>query len=157
MRLHSRSMLACAALAAATITPLAAQQPAASSTSGSLNKYCTTCHNAKVKAGSFVMNPAEAASPSANGATWEKVIRKLRNAEMPPAGVPRPDAATYDAIISFLETELDRAAAARPNPGRLPLLHRVSRTEYKNVIRDLLALDAMPNELDYSLLLPADN
>jgi hypothetical protein len=150
-------MLAGAALAALIITPLAAQETAASSTTAALNKYCVTCHNVKVNAGSFIMNPAEAANPSANGAAWEKVIRKLRIAEMPPAGAPRPDAASYSAIVSFLETELDRAATARPNPGRLPLLHRLSRTEYKNVIRDLLALDAMPNELDYSLLLPADN
>ena len=76
---------------------------------------------------------------------------------MPPAGVPRPDAATYNSTAAFLETELDRAAAAKPNPGKLPLLHRLSRTEYQNVIRDLLALDALPKEMDYSLLLPADN
>ena len=60
-------------------------------------------------------------------------------------------------VASYLETELDRAAAAKPNPGKLPLLHRLTRTEYKNAIRDLLALDALPKEMDYRLLLPADN
>ncbi len=69
----------------------------------------------------------------------------------------RPDAKTYDATATFLETELDRASAAKPNPGSLPLLHRLSRTEYQNSIRDLLALDALPKEMDYSLLLPSDN
>ena len=57
----------------------------------------------------------------------------------------------------IVEAELDRAAAAKPNPGTLPLLHRLSRTEYQNAIRDLLAIDALPKEMDYSLLLPADN
>src|SRR5206468_8383236 len=69
----------------------------------------------------------------------------------------RPDPATYDSMASFLETEIDRAAAAKPNPGTLPLLHRLTRTEYQNAIRDLLSLDALPREMDYSMLLPADN
>ena len=73
------------------------------------------------------------------------------------SGLPRPDAATYDALAGYLETELDRAAAAKPNPGKLPLLHRLSRTEYQNAVRDLLAVEALPKEMDYSLLLPPDN
>ena len=68
---------------------------------------------------------------------------------MPPAGAPRPDQATYERVATFLETALDRAAAATPNPGSLPLLHRLSRTEYQNAVRDLLALDALPQEMDY--------
>ena len=76
---------------------------------------------------------------------------------MPPAGAPRPDQATYDAVATFVEGELDQAAAAKPNPGTLPLLHRLSRTEYQNAVRDLLAIDTLPKEMDYSLLLPSDN
>ena len=76
---------------------------------------------------------------------------------MPPPGAPRPDAATYDRVASFLETELDRAAAARPHLGKLPLAHRLSRTEYRNAVRDLLALEALPREVSIDYLLPADN
>ena len=76
---------------------------------------------------------------------------------MPPAGAPRPDQATYESLASYLESELDRDALASPHPGKLPLVHRLSRTEYQNAIRDLLALDALPKEIDYSLLLPPDN
>src|SRR5690242_10264845 len=124
MRYTSGSMFAGAALAALS---LSAQQPAPSPTSAALNKYCATCHNPTAKTGGFVIKPAEAADPSSHAASWEKVIRKLRTREMPPAAAPRPAPATYDAMASFLETELDRAAAARPNPGNLPLLHRLSR------------------------------
>ena len=70
---------------------------------------------------------------------------------MPPVGKPRPDEATYDAVIASLETSLDRAAAARPNPGRTATIRRLTRTEYQNAIRDLLALD-----VDVAALLPAD-
>jgi len=71
---------------------------------------------------------------------WEKVVHKIRSGEMPPAGLPRPDKATFEAFAASLETNLDRAAIARPNPGRIPL-HRLNRTEYQNAVRDLLALD----------------
>jgi hypothetical protein len=70
---------------------------------------------------------------------------------MPPVGLPRPDEATYQATISSLEQSLDRAAAAQPNPGRTETLRRLTRTEYRNAIRDLLALD-----VDVASLLPAD-
>jgi hypothetical protein len=83
--------------------------------------------------------------------TWEKVIRKLRGGLMPPPGLPRPDRAASQNLISWLETELDNAAAAKPNPGR-PLLHRLNRTEYVNAIRDLLALD-----IDGASFLPPDD
>ena len=53
--------------------------------------------------------------------------------------------------MSQLETALDRAAAERPNPGRTDTFRRLTRTEYQNAIRDLLALD-----IDAAALLPAD-
>ncbi len=71
--------------------------------------------------------------------------------------MPRPDAATYAQVASYLETELDRASEAHPNAGELPSLHRLTRTEYKNAIRDLLAVNDLPKEMDYTFLLPADN
>ena len=88
---------------------------------------------------------------------WEKVVRKLRTGAMPPAGRPRPDDATADAFASWLETELDRAAAATPNPGRQLAVRRLTRTEYQNAIRDLLALEDLPQEMDLSVLLPPDS
>ena len=81
---------------------------------------------------------------------WEKVARKLRTREMPPPGRPRPDDGTYRAAAAALESALDSASAARPNPGRVPV-HRLNRTEYANAIRDLLAL-----EIDSRSLLLAD-
>jgi hypothetical protein len=81
---------------------------------------------------------------------WEKVARKLRTREMPPSGIPRPDQATYEQLVSTLETALDEAAAIDPHPGRI-VIHRLNRTEYTNAIRDLLSLD-----VDGRALLPAD-
>jgi hypothetical protein len=90
-------------------------------------------------------------------AVWEKVVNKLRTQSMPPAGRSRPDPATYEALRTKLEAELDRSAAAAPDPGKLPTFQRLTRTEYGNAIRDLLALEDLPKELDIDLLLPVDN
>ena len=116
-----------------------------------LNQYCVTCHNERLKTGGLMLDKADRANVAADAEIWEKVVRKLRAGTMPPQGAPRPDRATYDALISWLESTLDRAAAANPNPGR-PLLHRVNRVEYANAIRDLLAL-----EVDAASLLPPDD
>jgi Protein of unknown function (DUF1592)/Protein of unknown function (DUF1588)/Protein of unknown function (DUF1585)/Protein of unknown function (DUF1587)/Protein of unknown function (DUF1595)/Cytochrome C oxidase, cbb3-type, subunit III len=121
-----------------------------------IQKYCATCHSAQLHTAGLVLDAAAAGHPQTDAERWEKVIRKLRAQSMPPAGAPRPDQATYRDLQSFLETTIDQAAADHPNPGKLPL-HRLTRTEYQNAVRDLLALDAMPQEMDYSMLLPADN
>jgi len=93
----------------------------------------------------------DSANVGPHAETWEKVVRKLRVGAMPPQGMPRPDRATMDSLAASIETSLDRAAAAGPNPGQ-PVLHRLNRTEYANAIRDLLALD-----VDASDLLPTDD
>jgi len=107
--------------------------------------YCTTCHNDRLKTGNLTLEHEVTAQ------TWEKVVVKLRSRAMPPPGNRRPDNATYDAIATSLETELDREAAAHPNPGRPANLHRLNRTEYANAIRDLLGI-----EIDAASMLPPD-
>ena len=130
---------------------------AASSSAAILKQYCATCHNERLKSGGFVIDPAAVTNVAAGADRWEKVVRKLRTQSMPPPGAPRPDAAGYDRVATFLETELDRAEAARPHLGKLPLTHRLSRTEYRNAVRDLLALDSLPREVSVDYLLPPDN
>ena len=70
----------------------------------------------------------------------ERVLRKVRTGEMPPLGLPAPDAATGAGFTNWLEGQLDQASAAKPNPGA-PAIHRMNRAEYSNAVRDLLALD----------------
>jgi hypothetical protein len=134
-----------------------ALQPTSATSAAALNKYCATCHNEKVRAGGLALDKLNLDDPGMDAAAWEKVVRKLRTGAMPPAGRPRPDAATYDAVASHLEAKLEAAASSHPKPGRLPLFHRLTRTEYKNAIRDLLWLDDLSKDVDLDLLLPADN
>ena len=111
----------------------------------------------RLKSGGVVIDPAAVGNVGAGAEHWERVVRKLRTRSMPPPGAPRPDAASYDRVATFLETELDRAEAARPHLGKLPLTHRLSRTEYRNAVRDLLALESLPREVSIDYLLPPDN
>jgi len=120
-------------------------------------KYCVTCHNEKLKTGGLLLDKMNVGDLSADGEKWEKIVRKLRSRAMPPAGMPRPDDATYDAVATRLETDLDRLAASNRNPGRVSPFHRLTRTEYRNAIRDLLSLNDLPKGMDLEVLLPADN
>jgi hypothetical protein len=136
--------------AAAQRTPADAPR-AASDHQATVDRYCVSCHNPRVKAGDLTLDTAPVADVADSGDVWERVVRKLKTRTMPPQGMPRPDDATYDRLASWLEAELDRAATAKPNPGR-PVIRRLNRTEYANAIRDLLVLD-----VDVTSLLPADD
>ncbi len=149
--------IAAGVVAMLTSLPGRAEVASPQQASAAIGKYCASCHSAQVHTAGLVLDPAAVSHVQTDAERWEKAIRKLRANAMPPPGAPRPDQATLDSLSGFLETELDKAAAARPNAGKLPLLHRLSRTEYQNAVRDLLALDALPKEMDYSMLLPPDN
>ena len=116
-----------------------------------INQYCIGCHNSKLKTAGLALDTLDISQPDDHAEQWEKVARKLRTAEMPPPGLPRPDAATYSAIAQQLEGALDTAWAAKPNPGRV-VVHRLNRSEYTAAIRDLLGL-----EVDGRALLAADD
>ena len=126
-------------------------QPAPSPARELVNGYCVSCHNEKLKTAGLALNRIDTDHVSNSAETWEKVIVKLRSRAMPPPGIRRPDNATYDRVAGWLELEIDRAAAARLNPGRSPSLHRLNRAEYANAIRDLLSV-----EIDAQALLPPD-
>ncbi len=116
-----------------------------------INQYCVTCHNEKAKTAGLMLDKLDIDHAAEHAETWEKVVRKLRGGMMPPQGMPRPEQAKIDGLITWLQTSLDQAAAAHPEPGRSPL-HRLNRTEYANAIRDLLGL-----KVDVTALLPADD
>ena len=120
-----------------------------------VDRYCAGCHNSRTTtaatASGVVLDAVDFTQIAQHGGMWEKVVRKMRARAMPPAGMPRLDEPTADALVAFLEGELDRAALARPDPGRRGP-HRLNRAEYANAIRDLLAL-----EVDTAALLPPDD
>jgi Protein of unknown function (DUF1592)/Protein of unknown function (DUF1588)/Protein of unknown function (DUF1585)/Protein of unknown function (DUF1587)/Protein of unknown function (DUF1595)/Planctomycete cytochrome C len=120
--------------------PSHAQAPRPTDARTVLNTYCVGCHNTRTRTGNLALDEADADHIGAAPDLWERVARKLRTREMPPAGVRHPDEDTYHMLIASIEGALDAEADAKPRPGRVPV-HRLNRTEYTNAIRDLLALD----------------
>ena len=115
-----------------------------------LGKYCVTCHNSRLKTAGLMLDTLDVEHVAGHEEVWEKVVTKLRTHEMPPPGRPRPDIATLSATTAAIESKLDAAAEANPNPGRVAV-HRLNRAEYTAAVRDLLGL-----EVDGKTLLPAD-
>lgn len=113
--------------------------------------YCYDCHGSASKKGDLMLEGLDLTNPATNAVIWEKVARKLDHRQMPPLGEDRPDDATYRDLVTHIVSSLDRAAVAAPNPGRTDTFRRLTRTEYQNAIRDLLAL-----EIDATSLLPND-
>jgi hypothetical protein len=116
-----------------------------------VGRFCVDCHNRQDKTGGLSLDDVGTADIGGNPEVWEKVVRKLTLRQMPPRDVPRPDERTYDAVVARLAAVLDEAAARRPDPGRTETFRRLTRTEYQNAVRDLLALD-----VDVATLLPPD-
>ena len=131
--------------------PQAALASSPSTQRAVINQYCVPCHNRTAKTGGLALDTLDIDHVAHDAETWEKVVRKLGAGVMPPAGRPRPDTATYDNLRSWLISQLDRAAVDTPNPGRTEAFHRLNRAEFRNAVRDLLALD-----IDVAALLPAD-
>jgi len=115
-----------------------------------IKQYCQGCHNDQARSGNMTLTSLDLARPEKNGELAEKVIRKLNVGLMPPAGSRRPDRPTVDRFLRTLESSLDRAAAASPNPGSRPS-QRLTRAEYSNSIRDMLGI-----EIDAAKYLAAD-
>ena len=105
-----------------------------------VKRYCVTCHNDARKPGDLSLASFDIAHAAQKAEVAEKMIVKLRAGFMPPPLSPRPDVATQLALVTALETNIDTAAAAKPNPG-VRTFQRLNRAEYANAIHDLLGLD----------------
>jgi len=116
-----------------------------------LDQYCVTCHNQKAKTANLTFDTMDLTHVGQDAAVWERAVRKLRGGMMPPPGMPRPDLATVNSFVTFLEASLDKAALESPNPGTVSL-HRLNRAEYANAMKDVLGVD-----VDAAALLPRDD
>ncbi|QDV35465.1 DUF1592 domain-containing protein [Tautonia plasticadhaerens] len=113
--------------------------------------HCTACHNAEDRIAGLALDELCREDLARDPDAWERVVKKLRARQMPPAGEVGPSGKTYDEVVSLLSEALDRLAAEHPDPGRTGTFRRLNRAEYRNAIRDLLALD-----VDTGAMLPKD-
>ena len=116
-----------------------------------VSEYCVACHSSGAQVAGLDLETASSRPLTDSTAIWERVVRKLRARQMPPLGSPHPDEAAYTEVLASLTDELDAHAEKAPDPGRTDTFRRLTRREYQNAVRDILAL-----ELDLSSVLPPD-
>jgi mono/diheme cytochrome c family protein len=149
---NNRQVRAAAGPAAGQVPAPIRSSTAADEASGPrelVDRYCVTCHNARLKTANLLLDELDLTRLGDHAEVAEKIIRKVRAGLMPPTGVRRPAQPELESLVTWMETEVDRASVEHlPAPG----LHRLNRTEYANAVRDLLAL-----EVDASTFLPTDD
>lgn len=152
MKLLSRQVFVCFGMIAihlqCGVAESAELPPAATAL---LENFCVECHNSGEQQGDLDLESILTDPLEDHLAQWEAVVRKVRARQMPPSEATRPSEAEYQSLFGELVNHLDAMADSKPTPGRVGTLRRLNRTEYRNAIRDLLAL-----EIDASKLLPAD-
>jgi hypothetical protein len=115
-----------------------------------IENYCLECHDADHAKGDLVLESFDPAKADQHADIAEKMVRKLRAGMMPPPGADHPAAATLESFAVTLETRLDAAAEAHPNPGHRTF-QRLNRAEYAQEIHDIFGLD-----VDVNAFLPPD-
>ena len=118
-----------------------------------LEQHCLTCHNDRARTAGLSLSNLDVNDVGRDAEVWEKVLHKVRTGQMPPASRPQPEPAASHAMTSWLASSLDLAVASHRRPTPVGV-HRLNRTEYRNAIRDLLALTVdtktllLPDEAD---------
>jgi hypothetical protein len=107
-----------------------------------LERYCVDCHNDVDLTADVSFEAMSAASIGEHVEDYEKAVRKLRSRVMPPPGEPRPENENVDALVAWLEAELD-AIDSTAHIDATVVLHRLTRTQSANAVRDLLAIDVV--------------
>jgi hypothetical protein len=113
-----------------------------------LETYCFKCHSAEKAKGEVRLHETpDLAAIYRNPQTWDRVLIELRDSAMPPDDKPQPTPEERERLIGWLDRALnDPDPNALPrDPGR-PFLHRLSKLEYNNTMRDLLGVDSHPAE-----------
>jgi hypothetical protein len=76
-------------------------------TSKAVETYCSGCHNGRMRSPSgVVLDQLDATRIAASPEVWARAYRQLQAGTMPPAGAPRPDRATDDAVLTTIEQAL---------------------------------------------------
>jgi hypothetical protein len=121
------------------VMPVTAADYSFSDAQALLKTYCQNCHGGNARAGGFSLNQIAAPeSLATESARWNRVIGRVRNAEMPPKGMPAPAKEQREPFVAWAGGALHSAACQNGlAPGPYPM-RRLSRDEYGSTVRDLL-------------------
>jgi len=139
----NRLLLGCVLLLAILRRPLAADEAWEETVRPFLQTYCAACHGGEKPEEGLSLESREAAlpiEPLRDPATLELMAERLRSQTMPPAKAEKqPPAAEREAVLDWLEAQIDAIVGTEKNPGRVTI-RRLTRVDYRNTIRDLLGV-----------------
>src|SRR5688572_32055352 len=72
-----------------------------------VDQFCVSCHDADVAKGGLNLDSVLSQEVAGHPQIWEKVVRRLRGRQMPPAGKKRPSEDAYVSLLAQIETQLD--------------------------------------------------
>lgn len=106
-----------------------------------LEAHCTGCHDAETKKGNLDLTALrDQFTEAENFSRWVKIHDRIESGEMPPKKKARPPVADVAAVKAVLSRALLQAEATKQVGGGRTTLHRMTRSEYENTVRDLFAL-----------------
>ena len=137
--------LACSALQAASTFNSALEQEFAHIVRPFIAQYCAPCHSGASPAAQFDLKAYTTVEMVAQDyPRWARVLEKLTTLQMPPKGMPQPDAEGRQAVIAWIEAmRLNEERQHAGDPGPV-LARRLSNAEYNYTIRDLTSIDMRP-------------
>jgi hypothetical protein len=127
------------------VAPVFSQTPFDQNVGVFVQKNCAMCHNEQAKtAGLALTKYHDTAAMIHDRDVWEMVMKRVQAGEMPPKGMPRPNAEEVKATTDWIQAQFDHYdATTPPDPGHATA-HRLNRVEYNNTIRDLLGVHFNP-------------
>ena len=107
-----------------------------------LVKHCMECHSADGAEGGIAFDRyVDSAKIQSDFELWEKVIRLVKERQMPPSDAEELQAASIQKFVSAIEYELSQFdCSVEKRPGRVTI-RRLNKAEYNNTIRDLTGLN----------------
>lgn len=114
-----------------------------------IDTYCSGCHNGRMRSPSgILLDQFDVAKISASPDVWSRAYRQLQAGTMPPVGAPRPDRATYDAVLTSIEQALgtDAKPTAAANSNEIAM--RLATLLWNGASDASLLQDAQRNRLN---------
>lgn len=107
-----------------------------------LKQYCYECHSGDdAESGVAFDRFTDSAEVQTDFELWEKVVRLVKERQMPPADAFELETQPLQKIVSGIEYELSQFdCSSESRPGRVTI-RRLNKAEYDNTIRDLTGLD----------------
>jgi mono/diheme cytochrome c family protein len=141
-----RTFLFLPLLASLTASGLAADDSFIREVRPLLEKYCLNCHEGKdAKADVNLEIFADEGSIYRDPKLWERVEVQLRDKVMPPPKKEQPTDENRTRLAEWVRARLEKPDVSKvPRDAGRKVIHRLSRLEFNNTVRDLLGVTIRP-------------